>query len=171
MTAAQGVGDGHRGQWVPFWRQACDQDRPYACDYLATLESNLCRAGSGWACNEFAILQTKLEVHGPGPAASLQEGCEFAFLPACANQERMKNGVNTLASAPPTLEDYPILLRGSKGPITDRTPASLYARACAQGWPDTCGRVEQVGRPLPAKMDETLHSSEISVEGGEVSAR
>lgn len=26
-------------------------------------------------------------------------------------------------------------------------------------------------QPLPAKIDETLHSSEISVEGGEVSGR
>jgi hypothetical protein len=40
----------------------------------------------------------------------------------------------------PNLADYPILLRGSKGPITDRAPLTLYARACEQGWPDTCGR-------------------------------
>ena len=24
MSAAQGVGDSHRGQWRPFWRQACE---------------------------------------------------------------------------------------------------------------------------------------------------
>ena len=143
MTAAQGVGDDHRGQWVPFWRHACDEERPYACSYLATVEATLCRAGSGWACNEFAILQTELQIDdGPGAMASLQDGCELDFLAACANQELVKNGVSRLASAPPTLEDYPIVLRGSKGPITDRTPASLYARACDQGWPDTCGHAE-----------------------------
>ena len=39
----------------------------------------------------------------------------------------------------PTLADYQFILRGSKGPIRDREPAQLYARACEQGWPGTCG--------------------------------
>jgi hypothetical protein len=38
----------------------------------------------------------------------------------------------------PTLADYRIVLRGSKGPFPDRGSAELYARACEQGWPDTC---------------------------------
>jgi hypothetical protein len=38
------------------------------------------------------------------------------------------------------VRDYPIILKGSKGPITERTPADLYALACREGWPDTCGR-------------------------------
>jgi hypothetical protein len=42
--------------------------------------------------------------------------------------------------APPTVRDYRYVLRGSKGPIQDREPAQLYARACAQGWPGTCGQ-------------------------------
>jgi len=29
-------------------------------------------------------------------------------------------------------------LRGSKGPITDRSPAELWALACREGWPGTC---------------------------------
>ncbi len=140
MSAVQGVGDRHRGQWVPSWQHACGEDRPYACSYLASMQSKMCDAGSGWACSEFAILQTELTIEGPGPAESLEAGCELGFLPACANLERMKGGVTALLSAPPTLEDYPIILRGSKAPITDRTPAGLYARACDQGWPDTCGR-------------------------------
>lgn len=41
---------------------------------------------------------------------------------------------------PPALADYPILLRGSKGPIADRAPSALYARACEQGWPGACDR-------------------------------
>jgi hypothetical protein len=39
----------------------------------------------------------------------------------------------------PAVEDLPIVLRGSKGPITDRDPSSLRARACAQGWKEVCG--------------------------------
>ena len=52
----------------------------------------------------------------------------------------MVRGAGTFAHAQPTLEDYPILLRGSKAVITDRAPAALNARACDQGWPDTCDR-------------------------------
>ena len=141
MSAAQGVGDTHRGQWMPFWQQACNDDRPYACSYLAAMQSTYCDAGSGWACNEFGILQTELEVDGPGPVESLQAGCDLGFLAACANRDRVQSGGNAPLRVPPMLEDYPIILRGSKAPITDRTPAGLYARACDQLWPDTCGRM------------------------------
>src|SRR5438874_1755725 len=34
MSAAQGVGDRHRGQWIPFWQIACEEDRGDACRYL-----------------------------------------------------------------------------------------------------------------------------------------
>jgi hypothetical protein len=40
--------------------------------------------------------------------------------------------------AAPTQADYPFILQGSKGPLRDRAPAHLYARACEQGWPGTC---------------------------------
>ena len=143
MSAAQGVGDTHRGQWMPFWQEACNDDRPYACSYLAAMQSTYCDAGSGWACNEFGILQTELEVDGPGPVESLQAGCDLGFLAACVNRDRVRSGSNAPVRVRPILEDYPIILRGSKAPITDRTPAGLYARACDQGWPDTCGRMGQ----------------------------
>jgi hypothetical protein len=42
-------------------------------------------------------------------------------------------------SAPPALDDYPIILRGSKQAITDRQPSVLYALACNQGWASACG--------------------------------
>ena len=42
------------------------------------------------------------------------------------------------ASALPTLADYPIILRGSKGPVRERTPAGLMALACRQGWAHAC---------------------------------
>ena len=43
MSAVQGVGDKHAGQFVPFWQQACREDRPYACVYLTGLYTNFCR--------------------------------------------------------------------------------------------------------------------------------
>jgi hypothetical protein len=113
MTAAGGVGDKHPGQFVPFWQQACRADRPNACAYLAILYTNFCSQGSDWGCNELGSLQ------GGGKAA------------------------RATAVTAPTLEDYPIILRGSKAPITDRTPTALYALACTQGWPDTCARLRR----------------------------
>ena len=49
LNAAGGVGDNHPGQWLPFWRQACQSGRAYACPYLADLDLRHCSAGSGWA--------------------------------------------------------------------------------------------------------------------------
>jgi hypothetical protein len=153
MSAAQGVGDSHRGQWLPFWRQACQDGRPYACPYLADLQVNFCDQGSGWACNEAGILHLALSQSGEDqrridPAAAtvpFTRGCKLGFAAACENLGTMTRGAGALASAPPTLEDYPIVLRGSKGAITDRSPSALYARACNQGWPDTCGRAGVAG--------------------------
>ncbi len=108
MSAAQGVGDSHPGQWLPFWLQACKDERRYACSYLENVVSSDCDRGSRWACSELDILQA-------APAGSLE-------------------------SAPPTLEDYPIVLRGSKGPVTDRSPAALEALACREGWRGACDR-------------------------------
>jgi hypothetical protein len=108
ISAAQGVGDRHRGQWIPFWQQACAENRPRACAYLAQVYSTLCDAGSAWSCNALGILQRP---GGSDPQAALP---------------------------PPPVDELPILLRGSKGPITNRTPALLYARACTQGWLRYC---------------------------------
>ena len=139
MSAAQGVGDRHRGQFVPFWQQACQQDRSYACRYLAQMQTNYCSAGAAWSCNELGILQTEKHGDRPGAIASMQRGCDLGFQPACANVAAL-NGAGALVTGPPPLKDLAILLRGSKGPIADRTTASLYTLACDQGWPDSCDR-------------------------------
>jgi hypothetical protein len=121
MSAAQGVGDRHRGQWIPFWQQACQQESARACRYLVQLHATYCRAGSGWSCNELGILLGDKE------------------------PDRASRGS-------PPLEELPILLRGSKGPITDRSVASLYSRACEQGWPDSCERIAGLGDGHPASI-------------------
>ena len=84
-----------------------------------------CRAGEA-AIDRTAVL------------AAIQEGCTLGFQPACDNTVALNSGGLPHATGPPPAEDLPILLRGSKGPITDRTARSLYLRACAQGWPDSC---------------------------------
>jgi hypothetical protein len=156
MSAVQGVGDAHPGQWLPFWRQACEQGRPYACPYLADLQGAFCDQGSGWACNEAGLLHIALARSGEdlrrtslaGAAEPLRRGCDLGFPAACRNLMTLTVNGGELTSASPTLEDYPIILRGSKGKIREREPAALYALACYQGWPNTCGRAE--ARVIPA---------------------
>lgn len=138
MTAAQGVGDHHRGQWLPFWLEACRDNRAFACRYLTQMHTNYCDAGAGWSCNELGVLRRERNGNRAGAIASLTRGCDLGFQPACTNEKALDAG-GALTTAPPSLEDLPIVLRGSKGPIADRTPASLYARACDQGWPGACG--------------------------------
>ncbi|MBI2185783.1 MAG: hypothetical protein HYU37_01525 [Acidobacteria bacterium] len=143
LSSVQGVGDAHPGQWVPFWQQACGQGRSRACAYLVDLQANLCDQGSGWACNERARLVDLASGRG-GAASWLRQGCQLGFAPACANGERLAAG-DPLVGAPPTVDDFRILLRGSKAPIADRQPAALQALACKQGWADSCHRTAQIG--------------------------
>jgi hypothetical protein len=153
MSASHAVGDRHPGQWLPFWERACRDGRPRACAYLADMESIFCNAGSGWACNEAVILQDEglaaappvslagsSRWHPAATTASFQRGCRLGFVAACRNDLRLADGTRPFERMPPTLADYPILLRGGKGPITERTPSALNARACEQGWPASCGR-------------------------------
>ena len=104
-------------------------------------------AGSGWACNEAVILRDERVAAAGGssrwdpPAATASfRGCRLGFVPACRNEVRQANGTRPFERMRPTLADYLILLRGSKGPITERTPSALNARACEQGWPASCGQ-------------------------------
>jgi hypothetical protein len=148
MSAAQGVGDGHRGQFVPFWQQACAENRSYACPYLEDMQATYCFRGSGWACNEYGVLLAQRERDLGGAAEAFQKGCELGFPSGCANLNTVRpGGTAAFASSPPTLTDYPIILRGTKGPITDSTPSTLYARACEQGFPRTCGQGGGAGAP------------------------
>jgi hypothetical protein len=154
MSVTQGVGDSHPGQWLPFWRHACEDGRAYACPYLADLETNFCDRGSGWACNEAGLMHIALSRSGEdlrrldpaGAAEPLGRGCELRFAAACRNLSALNSvpsGMVSFATAQPTLDDYPIILRGSKGEIRERDPSALYALACREGWPDTCGRSEE----------------------------
>lgn len=152
MSAAQGVGDRHPGQWLPFWQRACAEGRRGSCDFLTARLSAHCEGGSGWACNEASVLKARSSAPGENSnkpemadaVGSLERGCALGFKPACENVLKMLRGSQP-ESAPPVLDDYPIILRGSKQAVTDRSPAALYAIACGQGWSDACGRGAQAG--------------------------
>jgi hypothetical protein len=148
LSTTGGLNDNHPGQWIPFWRKACDDGRPYACPYLADVELNFCNRGSAWACNEAGLLHIALSRSGEdsrradlgGASQPFQRGCDLGFEPACHNLAALKGRGGELAAAPPKVVDFPIILRGSKGEIATRDPAALYKTACREGWPDTCGK-------------------------------
>ena len=138
MSVTEGVGDRHPGQWLPFWQRACAQDRAYACRYLGDTLAGFCDLGSGWACNERGMLGVRRGFEASVGWESMRRGCDLGFAPACENASRAIRGEPPVA-APPTLDDYPIIARGGKGPIADRSPDALYAYACRAGWPKACG--------------------------------
>ena len=158
MSATQGVGDRHPGQWVPFWQAACAEGSASACGYLADMQSRFCDSGSGWACNESGILNAALVAGDasrprsgrPDAGGAFAQGCDLGYAPACRNLTKLATAPPRVAfdQPPPTLEDFPIVLRGTKGPIGDHSPEALLARACSQGWPGTCAG------PLPARDED-----------------
>ncbi|MEO8098294.1 MAG: hypothetical protein ABI811_11385 [Acidobacteriota bacterium] len=148
LGVTQGVGDDHPGQWLPFWRQACDAGRGYACPYLADVEVNFCNRGSGWACNEAGLLHVALSRSGEdlrrqdpaGAAGVLGRGCELGVIAACENLRILTGVQGDFVSSQPSLADYPVILRGSKGEIREREPTALFALACKEGWSDACAQ-------------------------------
>jgi hypothetical protein len=101
-------------------------------------------------CNEAGLLHVALSRSGEDlrrldlaeAAVPFSRGCELGFMAACGNLSTLSGAGGRFTSAPPVLEDYPIILRGSKGEIRERDPSALYALACEQGWPGTCGQFE-----------------------------
>jgi len=138
MSATGYLGDRHPGQWLPFWQKACAADLPSACEDLYFQEDGHCDDGSGWACNELGILLEGHYANHGRAAMSFERACELGFGAGCDNRVAL-TGQGTFRRDAPTPADFPFILRGSKGPIADREPARLYARACDQGWPGTCG--------------------------------
>jgi hypothetical protein len=135
LSAVQAVGDTHQGQWVSFWLSACEEELPNGCRQAAVLTSAYCTAGSGWACNEYAVLlQPALR---PGRAAqAFQRACDLGFSVGCENLDpAVAEGPRR---APPRESDYRLVLRGRKGSLGDLRPLELRQRACAQGFRQEC---------------------------------
>ena len=147
ISAVHGVGDSHRGQWLPFWQTACEDDRPHACSYLADMYANFCENDSGWACNELGLLLTQRDGNHIGATNSFNQGCDLGFSFACANRTWMSETGGELQRTGPTLRDLPIVLRGSKGPVVERSPKGLYSLACERGWVNTCAQTDVMSKP------------------------
>ena len=126
-----------RRQWLPFWQKACAANAKSACEDAYFLEDGYCEDGSGWACNELGILLADHYDNRRRAATTFERACTLQFSAGCDNVSAITKG-DMFRRDVPTVADFPFILRGSKGPITEREPAQLYARACEQGWPGTC---------------------------------
>lgn len=149
LSASGGVDDEHPGQFLPFWLDACSEGSERACEYVTFMTANYCDRGSGWACNEWGVFETAF---GRADVArrAFRRACELDFAPGCENARRAENSAGPvelggLARDNPRVEDLPIVLRGSRGPVEAREPDTLYAMACEQGWPGFCERAAQAG--------------------------
>lgn len=135
LSATQGVGDRHPGQYLPFWTNACEDGSDRACTYALVLTRIYCINGSGWACNEVGIAES---ARNEPAGRSFKRACEQGFTPGCENLTRSPMSNSTLARGDPALADLPIVLRGTKPRLRERDPTRLYALGCAQGWPRMC---------------------------------
>lgn len=139
LSATDGLGDSHPGHRVPFWQQACQANARNACENLSVILDTYCRDGSGWACNEVGTLRWHGRVANTAPLTdNFAQACRGGFLPGCQNVAMVEASAGPPVQAPPTLADYPVILRTGKGALPDRTPAELFARACDQGWVTGC---------------------------------
>ncbi len=138
MSAAQAVGDAHPGHRVPFWRQACQDNKRLACENLGLFVSTYCEDGSGWACNERGVLRFEGKLtDASDPRSDFSKSCAMGFRPACQNVA-MLIAQGKPRRADPVLQDYPIILRSGKGAIQEHTPSELFGKACDQGWLSGC---------------------------------
>lgn len=159
MSAANGVGDHHPGHTVPFWEEACRNERANACERLAQINLRYCNGGSSWACNEVGILGAR-NVPGVPPAGeSFQRACSAGSIAGCQNQAVVAQGPTNFKRDDPKLEDYALLLQDGRGPIPESTPLEVFMRACAQGWVAGCGSLGDAyfQREGPDRAQGVLH--------------
>ncbi len=143
MTAAGKTDGRHTGDSVPFWQQACAQNKPNACRRLLQLEATYCGDNSAWACNELGIhyREGKLVTADATLAiANFAKACELRLHAGCMN---MLNASELRHDDPREL-DLRLLLREGGQNLMQMPAVDLYARACDHGWTFACTRTAGV---------------------------
>ncbi len=134
-------------RWLPFWEQACAENRHNGCQVLSKLQAQYCRQGSGWACNEVAILTAAGRAKEIiAPQSAFERACSLGNPAGCANSAMARSDADAAAvkayqQSQPQPADYPLLLQEGKGPLDALSPDELFDRACQQGWADGCSRL------------------------------
>ncbi len=139
MTAMGKTDGRHTGDSLPFWQQACAEDRVTACDRLLQLEATYCGDNAGWACNELGRHYTEGRLAEANPELALgfySRACELRFQAGCLNL--LDPG--SVTDANPRAFDLRLLLRQGGLNLLDMEEPRLYARACEHGWTFACER-------------------------------
>lgn len=133
-----GATDGrHRGDALPFWEQACAEERPRACERLLQIEASYCADASAWACNELGRHYTGGAIVAADRALGrdyFARACELRFRPACLNLLAEDGDYR----APPKTLDLRLLLREGGRNLMETSETALRARACEHGWAFAC---------------------------------
>lgn len=142
-------------RWLPFWEQACVENRRNACVVLSKLEAQYCRQGSPWACNELGILgatgRARVTI---APPDAFGRACSQGYQAACTNF-RTAQAPSAAGDQPdyrraaPAVSEFSLLLQEGQGALTSLSPAQLLDRACAQGWADACSPLRAGAASLP----------------------
>jgi hypothetical protein len=138
LMTATGRTDGmHRGDSLPFWQQACSEDRPQACARLVRIEMSYCSDNAGWACNEVGrhYVEGRLVPRDVDRAlVYFSRACETRFQAGCVNLLDPSAPVQT----DPRPLDLRLLLREGGPNLVDAADPELYGRACRHGWSFAC---------------------------------
>ena len=137
MTAIGATDGRHRGDAVPFWQEACTENRLQACTRLIQLESNYCADNAGWACNELGIHYQNGIIVSADPTLALDyfsQACELRFQAGCINLLEQ----NQLSQTAPRPLDLRLLLREGGPNLLEMPEPELYSRACQHGWTFAC---------------------------------
>lgn len=148
VMTLQGSTDGiHRGDAIPFWEQACADERRGACDRLLQIESSYCSDNSGWACNQLGRHYTEGNVAEADTDQALRyfsRACELRFTAGCINV--LTPG--RIEQANPRPLDFRLLLREGGANLMEMSESNLYARACEHRWLFACDRTSEAGSGL-----------------------
>ena len=140
--AVMGKADGmHPGDSLPFWEQACIEDRPTACNRLIQLEASYCGDNSAWACNELGGHYRQGDIVGSDADLALgyfSRACELRFQPACVNLL----DIESFRQADPRALDLRLLVREGGSNLMEMAEPELYERACLKhDWDFACDKV------------------------------
>jgi hypothetical protein len=145
MTAVGATDGMHRGDALPFWEQACQENRRNACRRLVQLQANYCGDNAGWACNELGKHYKDGAIVGSDPELALtyfSKACELRFQPGCINLLDPES----IVEARPRALDLRLLLREAGRNLVEMPEPELYARACDHGWTFACEKLSRAAR-------------------------
>ncbi|MEE2898673.1 MAG: hypothetical protein VX815_09435 [Gemmatimonadota bacterium] len=139
MTALGKTDGRHTGDSLPFWQQACEDERANSCTRLIQLESTYCADNSAWACNELGGNYARGEIVAANPEVArdyLSRACELRSQAACVNLLDL----GRFSRTDPRPLDLRLMLREGGQNLMQMPEAELYSRACDHGWTFACGR-------------------------------